>query len=189
MRNKTMRVMVAGALSAGVLGLMPAPAMAEETTCRGSMGQRTVDNVKVPQGATCILEGTTVKGTVYVNNNATLKAIDVRVNGNVQGENARRVVVRGGSVVDGSVQVVQGGTAKVAGSRIGSDILFDSQNGNVIAKGNKVGGNISAFQNKGGVKIAGNNVDGNLQCKTNSPRPTGGNNTVQGEKEDQCKSL
>ena len=32
-------------------------------------------------------------------------------------------------------------------------------------------------------------VDGNLQCKGNRPRPTGGGNVVQGDKEDQCRSF
>jgi hypothetical protein len=48
---------------------------------------------------------------------------------------------------------------------------------------------VQAFQNTGGVTVARNRIDGNLQCKENSPRPTGGNNVVQGNKEDQCRAL
>ena len=40
------------------------------------------------------------------------------------------------------------------------------------------------------VLVIGNNtVDGNLQCEDNNPAPTGGGNTVEGDKEDQCSGL
>lgn len=169
--------------------LLPAAAGAEERTCRGELGQTTVDNLRVPDGASCVLRGTVVKGTVKVETDARLKAIGVRVIGNVQGENARRVAVIRGSRVGGSVQVVQGGSAKVAGSRIKQDILYDSNTASLVAKNNRVVGNIQAFQNDGGVMVSGNRVNGNLQCKENSPRPTGGGNVVGGNKEDQCARL
>jgi hypothetical protein len=54
---------------------------------------------------------------------------------------------------------------------------------------NNVGGDVQVFQNTGGVEIRGNRIDGNLQCKANSPPPVGGNNIVQGNKEDQCARL
>ena len=47
--------------------LLPAgQALAEERVCRGTIGAVTVDNLRVPQGATCTLNGTYVKGTVKV---------------------------------------------------------------------------------------------------------------------------
>jgi hypothetical protein len=176
------------AAAAMMMGV-PAVAHAEEKVCRGTIRARTLDNVKVPQGASCTLKGTRVKGTIKVNRNARLEAIRVRVVGNVQGENARNVIVRKGSRVGGNVQVVQGKRARVAFSKIGGDILYDEQRGKVIARRNTVGGNVQAFQNKGGVVIRGNTIDGNLQCKENRPRPTGGNNRVKGSKEDQCRRL
>jgi len=164
-------------------------ALAEETVCRGTIGATTVDNLKVPKGATCTLEGTTVKGTVKVKGNAVLMAIDVVVIGNVQGENASNVVVRGASSVGGNVQVVQGGRGKVVNSRVGGDILFDEQDGRVAVKNTLIGGDVQAFQNNGGVVIQNNLIGGNLQCKANQPDPTGGGNTVDGNKEDQCENL
>jgi len=179
-------VMIVAAMAVVAL---PNVALADEKICRGSIGARTLDNVKVPQGASCTLKGTTVKGTITVNRGARLEAIGVRVVGNVQGEGARNVIVRARSRVGGSVQVVQGKRAWVAYSKVGGDILFDDQSGRVGAKKNNVGGNIQAFQNTGGVRLRGNVIDGNLQCKENRPRPTGGNNRVGGTKEDQCRSL
>src|SRR5687768_9686168 len=112
-------------MAAGFLLLSPVGASAEETTCRGTIGDRTVDNLRVPQSATCTLNGTRVKGTIKVERNAVLVANDVVVIGNVQAENAKNVKVRDGSRVSGSVQVVQGGGATVADSKINADILYD----------------------------------------------------------------
>lgn len=170
--------------------LWPAgPASAEETVCTGTIGGGTVDNLRVPDGATCRLNGTSVKGTVKVGGDAILKAFGVRVIGNVQAENARKVVVRDRSTVGGSVQIVQGGTARILRTRVNGDILFDDQDGRLAANRNRIGGNLQAFQNTGGVKIRANRIDGNLQCKENAPPPTGGGNIVQGNKEDQCATL
>jgi hypothetical protein len=169
--------------------VLPAGAAAEERTCRGTIGATTVDNLRVPQNATCVLEGTHVKGTAKVERNAVLRARGVRVVGNVQGENARRVNVVESSRVGGSVQVVQGAAARVAGSRINGDILYDENNDALSAINNRIGGNLQAFQNTGGVEIRRNVIDGNLQCKANRPRPVGGGNIVHGNKEDQCARL
>jgi hypothetical protein len=184
-----MRKVLVGIVVGLCLLVAAPPASAEETKCRGTIGARTLDNVLVPQGATCTLNGTKVKGTVKVGRNAVLIATDVHVVGNVQGENAKNVVVRRGSFIGGNVQVVQGKWATVAGSRVNFDILYDDNAERVRALNNKVGGNVQAFQNTGGVRIVENRIDGNLQCKANSPKPTGHGNVVQGNKEDQCKKL
>jgi hypothetical protein len=179
------------ALAGGALFALslPAVAAAEETTCRGTIGAETHDNIRVPEGASCVLKGTIAQGTVKVESAASLKAVRVRVIGNVQGENASRVAVVKGSRVGGSVQAKQGGSAKVAKSRITGDIQYDSNAGYLVARLNRVGGSIQVFQNTGGVEVSRNTVNGNLQCKENSPPPTGGSNVVGGNKEDQCASL
>ena len=177
-------------VSALGLGLLPiAPASAEEYTCRGTVGARTLDNVRVPEGATCALDGTRVEGTITVQRGATLRARDVSVIGNVQGENASLVVVAAGSTVGGSVQVVQGGAARVAGSQVTGDIQYDEQSRALKVLRTRVGGSVQVMQNTGGVEISRNTIDGNLQCKENTPAPTGGGNVVGGNKEDQCARL
>jgi hypothetical protein len=148
--------------------LTAAPAFAEERTCRGTIGATTVDNLRVPQGATCTLNGTRVKGTVKVERGATLNASRISVIGNVQAEGAAAVNVTASSV-GGSVQVVQGRNSRL--------------------DRNSVKGDVQYFENRGTISITSNRIDGNLQCKENSPRPTGGGNIVQGNKEDQCARL
>jgi len=188
-RSNAVRVLGAVLMGLSALAVAPGPAAAEERTCRGSIGARTVDNLRVPGGATCTLNGTTVKGTIKVERNAVLFAYGVRVIGNVQAENSRKVIVADGSRVGGSVQVVQSGIAKVRDSRINGNILFDDNSGLNVARRNVIGADVQAFQNSGGVRIYNNRIDGNLQCKANSPRPLGSGNVVDGNKEDQCRGF
>ena len=99
------------------------------------------------------------------------------------------VEVLSGSTVVGSLQIKQGGGARIDSVRIDSDLQFDANRRNLIANRNTIGGNLQAFQNTGGLSIAANTIDGNLQCKGNRPAPTGGDNIVKGNKEDQCANL
>jgi hypothetical protein len=158
---------IAGVVLAAGLG-GASTAAAEERTCRGTLGAVTVDNLRVPQGATCSLSGTRVEGTVKVERGATLRATGIRVIGNVQAENHKQVNVSG-SRVGGSVQVKQGGGSSLSNNSVGGDVQY--------------------FTNSGTITIRSNRIDGNLQCKENRPAPTGGGNIVQGNKEDQCARL
>lgn len=164
MRN-TMRALLAAVAAAG---LAAAPAAADERVCRGTITTATVDNVRVPDGATCRLSGTRVKGTISVGTGSRLVATGVRVVGNVQAEGHRSVTLRGGAV-GGSVQLVQGRAAAVSLVRIGGDL--------------------QSFENTGTQRFVRNRIDGNLQCKENRRRPLGGGNIVAGQKEDQCRRL
>jgi hypothetical protein len=167
MYTRTGLAALAVVLAAVALTAAPA-AFAEERTCRGTMGATTVVDLVVPQGATCTLKGTRVKGSVRVERGAKLNASRIRVIGNVHAEGAAAVnVVK--SRVGGSVQVVQGGKAKLSRTAVKGDVQY--------------------FENRGKISIRSNRVDGNLQCKENGRRPTGGGNVVQGEKEDQCAGL
>jgi hypothetical protein len=148
--------------------LAASPALAEERTCRGTIGQETVDNLRVPENATCALKRTRVEGTVKVERGARLKARGIRVKGNIQAEGAAAVNVRK-SRVGGSIQIVHGNRARISRNKVNSDVQF--------------------FENNGKISITANRIDGNLHCKENSPGPTGGGNVVQGNKEDQCAGL
>jgi hypothetical protein len=145
-----------------------APALAEERSCRGALGTVTVDNLRVPQGATCRLNGTRIKGTLQVQRGATLKASRIRVVGNIQAEGAANVNVVL-SRIGGSIQIVQGRHSKLNRNSVNHDVQY--------------------FENRGVIVITGNRIDGNLQCKENRRRPVGGRNRVQGVKEDQCARL
>ncbi len=193
--RRTWEVTFAGifALAVGMLALVVAAptAQAEEKVCRGTIGAKTVDNVRVPSGATCTLNSTRVEGTIKVENNATLLASGVRVKGNIQSEGFEKIRLNKDSRVVGSVQLKNGqsgGLAKISFSRINGDLQFESNDARMVANNNTVGANLQAVQNEGGVELTGNTIAENLQCKEDEPPPTGGGNTA-GDKEDQCADL
>lgn len=66
--TKTWLALMGNLIGLGLLAaaISPPPAFAEERTCRGALGAVTVDNLRVPQNATCKLNRTRVKGTVKV---------------------------------------------------------------------------------------------------------------------------
>ena len=172
--NRVLAGLTALPLMIACVALGAAPAHADDTTCHGTIGAVSLDgNVIVPEGALCTLIGTRVDGNVHVQSGAALKAKGVRVGGSVQAEDHERVVVKAlnghRSQVGGSIQLKQGGGGRIAKTDVGSDIQL--------------------FTNGGLFVVEGNRVDGNLQCKNNSPKPIGGNNVVQGNKEDQCRDL
>jgi hypothetical protein len=171
--------------------VVAAPALAEERVCRGTIGAITVDNLRVPSGATCVLNGTTVKGTVKVERGAKLYANGVRVIGNIQSEGFQSVSIKDGSRVRGSVHLengLSGGTGKVISSRINGDLQFFSNEARMVARDNTLLANLQAVSNTGGLVIKNNTISENLQCKQNNPPPVGGGNTA-GDKEDQCARL
>jgi hypothetical protein len=168
--------------------LAAAPAMAEEFSCTGAVGPVALDNLFVPDGATCVLDRTRMNGSVVVGRGATLSATSVSINGNLQAEGAAFVGVGGHSMIGGSVQVVQGGGASIERARIKGDLLFDANNSAIAANHNTIGGSLQAFQNIGGLTFNHNRMDGNMQCKENIPAPTGTGNRSP-SKEDQCARL
>jgi hypothetical protein len=169
---------------------IPWPAAAD-VTCTGTLGTQTVDdNVRVPDGASCTLNGTTVKGNVLVGRGASLTATNATIDGNIQDDNKDAGAVQvTASRVDGNIQLEQGTSATVRTTAIDGDLQLESNRGELRADDNTIGGNLQANQNTGGLTITDNTIDGNLQCQANNPAPTGGGNIVRGSAEDQCANL
>lgn len=184
-------VLVALALALTGLLMAATAAQAEERVCRGTIGPTTVDNLRVPQGASCTLNGTRVKGTIKVENRARLVANKVRVNGNIQSEGYKSILVRRGSIVGGSIQLKNGlasGSGRVFNTRVSGDLQYEANFGKMVARSSTVLANLQAVQNRGGLVISKNRISENLQCKQNNPAPIGGGNTT-GDKEGQCSRL
>ena len=171
-----------------VAALAALPAAAEEYVCTGTVGAVSLDNLYVPDRATCVLDRTRLKGSVVVGRGASLRAHSVSVTGNVQAEGAAFVGLGGFSTVGGSVQVVQGGSATIERARIRGDLQLESNQGALAATANTITGSLQVFQNIGGVSLVNNRMNGNLQCKENVPAPTGSGNRSP-SKEDQCARL
>lgn len=181
-----MKHMLRGAAIAAMLAAVPA--LAEERICTGTIGAIQLDNVRVPDGRSCTLQGTILNGNIVVGRGATLVATGVRMNGNVRAEGHRLVRLDGGTDVGGSVQLTQGGRAQISGIAVDSDIQLDANLGALALAANRVGGNVQVVGNSGGVTLNRNRISGALQCKENSPAPTGSGN-VAGDKERQCARL
>ena len=195
MSSRVVSVSLTGIMALGValVALLVAAqaALAEERVCRGTIGATTVDNLLVPQNASCTLNGTRVAGTVKVERNATLVANGIRVKGNVQSQGFKSITVRQGSRVVGSVQLengLSGGAGRLLNSTVNGDVQFFSNEARMVARGNTILANLQANQNTGGLVIENNRISQNLQCQANNPPPTGGGNTA-GDKEDQCARL
>lgn len=191
LRGCVRRKLLVGSIAAviAVISLLTdAPAArAEETTCRGTIGAQTHDNIRVPDGATCTLNGTRVKGTVKVGGNAVLRATSINVVGNIQAEGAKNVDVRT-STIGGNIQIKQGRAAFIARNVINGDLQLDAQRGLITANHNRIGGNLQVVGNTGGVRLTGNRIAENMQCKENRPAPVGSGN-IAGDKEGQCANL
>lgn len=169
-RKFSLRIILAGfTLALLLLASKFCEVLANDYNCTGTLGSITVDNLNVPQNATCILNGTQVEGNLFVRSNATLYAYAAQVDGNIQAYQSARVEVH-------------------PDSRVGGDIQVDTS-GSLLVSGVHIDGNLQAFRNTGGVSITGNTIDNNLQCVNNDPPPTGGDNNVGGDMEDQCANL
>jgi cytoskeletal protein CcmA (bactofilin family) len=171
--------------------------------CSSELGPITVDNLYVPPDNTCILDGTRVKGNVFVRNNASLFAYEVLVEGNLHADQAAQVEVHPGSYISGDLQVDYSGGLLVNFVNIGGNLqAFDNwgsqaYTGNMIEgdlqafnnlagltiSENSIGGNLQAFDNALGLMIVGNIIDGNLQANDNTGGVDISNNTVYGDLE------
>lgn len=163
-------------------------AYAEETLCTTTVGPIALDNVFVPDGKSCTLNGTRLNGNIVVGTGATLSANGVRVNGNIQSSGSRAVYINQGSFAGGGIQLKQGGIVRIVGATVNGDIQLESNSRRVSVSDSEIGSNLQVFQNTGGVVLRNNDIAQNLQCKQNNPAPIGGGN-VAGDKEDQCASL
>jgi hypothetical protein len=169
---------------------VPAPApLSGNVTCNGlRIGAVALDTVIVPAGAACVLEGTSLIGSLLVGQGASVSATGVRINGNLQAEGAAMTTLGGASRIGGSVQVKDGLSASITGAAIVGDLQFESMSGPVSASGNRLGGNVQATDNRGGVALLSNRMEGALQCTGNLPAPTGSGN-VASVRQEQCRDL
>ncbi|HSL46876.1 MAG TPA: S8 family serine peptidase [Anaerolineales bacterium] len=139
-----------------------------EYRCTGTVRFITADNFLVPKGASCDLVGAQINGTIKIEEGARFSATGLYVKGSIEAKKAVSVSI-GESTIQGSVIMEEGGSARLYGTQIQGDAKFVKNTNSLI--------------------ISANTIKGNLQCKENRLMPTGGNNIVQGNKEDQCKGL
>ena len=156
--------------------------------CGGASTDVPVENVVVPPGETCTLQGTHVFGNVIVGTDAILIAHGVNVGGSIEGVGANSIAIVDGSVIMESVVWIQGGGAKILNSQIDADLLLTENSGPLEASGNLIGDNLLVTGNTGGVLLNSNDIGMTLKCADNDPAPTGSGNIAL-SKEGQCVDL
>jgi hypothetical protein len=146
-------------------------------------------NVDVPDGTSCVFTNVRIRGDLRLGRGASVAGVDLRVDGDVEGKAASGLTLTT-SRIDGDLQFEGGGSVDVRQTLIEGNLQLASNDGRLLVEDNTVDGDVQVFRNRGGpFTIAGNTIDGNLQCKENDPAPTGGGNVVDGNKEDQCRTL
>jgi hypothetical protein len=104
------KLLVLAALAAAVATLAATPvAQAGDTTCIGTL-VGTHDNVVVPSGATCVLNGTQVRGNVKALPNSRLQVNSANIRGDLDGDQADYVQIVS-STIGGNVSLIGGGPA------------------------------------------------------------------------------
>ncbi len=182
-------------------------AMAEDLICINTSATPftgVADNVEVPPGADCFMNGANVENVKVF---GAFRALATFFRGDVQGEPGHRFVQLsregGGNAVQGDVQINGGvgpGTSVVLATMIHGDLQAEENSNPLAFAANVIGGDLHVFRNTGSFRnfpgtsafIGGNTIGGDLRCKENSPPPSvspvAGANTVDGNKEDQCSA-
>ena len=141
--------------------------------CNGVFGKEKFDDVTVPDGATCTLNGTRVKGNVLVQSGGVLVATDARVKGNVQVESGGALDATGVKV-RGNIQTDEATDVRVRDARVGGDVQILATTGtppdggpNQVC-GSRIKSNLQATGNTAPIELGcadGNKVGGNLQVQ------------------------
>lgn len=135
--------------------------------CNGTLGAITVEEVNVPSGATCTLNGTRVRGDVKVRTGASLIANGASVDGNIQAEDALTVATRNGTFVDGDIQVKRRATARIESTTITGNLQIEESGASLVSSGNRIGGDLQVKKART-ASITSTSVNGNIQLEENS---------------------
>jgi hypothetical protein len=158
-------------------------AHADDYQCVGRAGPITVDNVVVPSGAQCVLDGTQVLGNVKTEPGGDLSMGGANVHGNVQvtsGSTAGAFssTIGGDYQCDGCFILTLilsdvGGSVQVTGAEshaVGDVEIVDSgpTEGVFAIDINIIGGNVKLEKNAGSTEILANTIGGELQILENN---------------------
>jgi hypothetical protein len=160
-----------------------APALADEEICDRDVSGGSFDDVKVPSGATCTLDGSKVKGNVQVESGGALVTTGTRVESDIQADEARYIQILAGTQVGGNVQIKKttgvpplAAANQVCDTKIGGDLQLDESEAPFeigCSGGNRVNGNLQIDDSdvqSGTIVVANNGVRGDLQYKDNRTR-------------------
>jgi hypothetical protein len=202
MEKDTTRFAIVAVAALGALLASAPGALAGTFTCSSTVTSvPSGDNVSVPTGATCTLNGATVNGNVIVGKDATLSVNGGSISGNVQGNYCNLVNLFGpdltivGNVVIQNCTSPSGTSAAVNGGpiMIGGSFTCNYNNAACTVFGATIGNNVAVTNNNATGQslisnIGSNIINGNLLCQGNLPgvMNNGSVNAVAGHKVGQC---
>lgn len=134
--------------------------------CDGTLGAIDVDDVEVPDGATCILDGTRVDGNVIVGDGATLDVIGAHIEGNIQAEDTHEVRTGQRTFVGGNIQVKRQAVVWIDDTVIDGDLQVEEGGASLVVYGTVIGGNLQ-FQKAASAIVEDSWIDGDLQMQEN----------------------
>ena len=165
--------------TAGSLGL-------QLQECIGDIGEVIIkDDLLVPEGATCNLTGTEVKGSVVAGRDAVLTVTNANLRRSLQGiEGAKITVVR--TFVLGYTQLDDTRAVEIDDSVLTGEVRAMSTDGRLTLTQSIMKDDVLVIGARGGVWIKGDIIQGDLDCGDLDPEPNGGSNIVRGEARGQC---
>ena len=174
----------------------------DDIICANAVFSGSADNVEVPSGAGCFMDGAQVDNVKVF---GRLLATGTVFHGNIQAEPGHERVVLLGPPAGFAPNTIHGDLQIKGGVGPANSVVLDDNiiHGNLQAEENSnpqviinsiIGGDTQVFKNSGdpfSAVIGGNMIGGNLQCKENSSglfAGAAGPNQVGGDKEDQCSA-
>ncbi len=179
--NKVHRIgVVALAMFLKVSLLLTSVALAGQTVCDRPIRSGTLDNVIVPAGTSCTLEGSVVvEGNVEAHGAADVIIDGIIIHGNIAIEesNGTEITIRGAQV-DGNVSLVKNTAdveVQVVDTAVGGNVTLVENEavfifvGSCGRGGNTVASNVTVKNNSGGFVVVNcSHVAGNVTVKHNS---------------------
>jgi hypothetical protein len=166
--------------SAGAAGSgTTSTAATRASACNGTLGALSVDQVSVPAGASCTLNGTRVQGDVKVARGGSVTATGARIGGNVQAEDSRTVVISASTVVIGDVQAKRLASVRLENSTVDGNVQVEERGASLITSGVRVGGDLQV-KKAASATIGSTTVDGDIQLEENSGALSSESATVRG---------
>lgn len=147
--------------------------------CTGTIVDVTVDNVVVPAGSSCVLEGTRVRGNVLVQQNASLRADGADIRGSIQADNADEVITEDDTFVGGSIQVKARADIRIEETTINGNLQVEGDGAELETNAVVIGGNLQLKQTEGG-RIEDTLVRGDVQLEENDGEVAAEDNSVDG---------
>lgn len=147
----------------------------DDFTCIGDVVRGRFGNVVVPEGATCNLSSSRVKGNIQVSTRGTLVSSKTKVDGNIQVAFDGALFVDG-VAVGGNIQTDEAAWVQVRRSRVAGNVQIDKTSGAPPTGGlnqvceSSLGGNLQVSKNTAPFDLGclrGNQMRGNLQVVDN----------------------